>query len=65
MKTKYSDKKTFSLRISEIDVELFQKKYPNYLSIFLRECVRCAIVDDSFVKSLITYKEIFTSDSTV
>lgn len=58
MKTKYSDKKTYSLRLSKIDVELFEKKYPNYLSIFLRECLKRAIVDNDFVKTLFSYKEI-------
>lgn len=57
MKTKYSDKKTLSVRFSELDIELFQRKYPHYLSIFLRECVRRAIVDESFVKTLFSYKE--------
>lgn len=62
MKTKYSDKKTYSLRFSEIDVELFQRKYPNYLSIFLRECLKRAIVDNDFVKTLYTYKETNFND---
>lgn len=58
MKTKYSDKKTISLRISETDVELFHRKYPNYLSIFLRECVKRAIVDKDFIPYLFSYKEV-------
>lgn len=55
MKTKYSDKKTYSFRISKIDVELFEKRYPNYLSIFLRECIKRAIVDDDFIKEICFY----------